>query len=599
MASLTSLELDPRFTFGTFIVGAGNRLAAAAARRVAETPADTYNPLFIYSASGLGKTHLLMAIGNEVRRLHPDLQLRYDTLERFMDEVIAAIEAGERESFRARLGRSGVLLLDDVQFLAGRHRTQEELLRVWDVVFAQGGQVVLASDRPPPEIDGLDDRLLSRFSGGLIVDIGAPEYETRVAIVRRKAEERGQKLDRDVAEALARIVFGNVRELQGALNRLLAAQELEGRPIGSTEVAALLGRTELSEPEPPRATTGDEFGDFLQDMAGAVNAALEFAPAERRLTETVQRWREAGFSTRRLESALQDPTAIEEAEAVVTRYESDVERLRAIVAEIDALEPSAPELTRGEVFRDPDRLEDAEALLAQVRERTFPLPAPPATPTFEMLALPADAFGLRAARAVAEQPGTRYNPLFLHGADRQLGRGLLTAIGNQAREAQPELPVALIGGQAFASELIQAIEKNHVESWRARYHRARLLLLDGVDALENTDRAQEELFHLFEQLLHNGAQLVFSADRPPGELNGIDERLRSRLGSGLVAELPVPARPGADAPAAAEEASAQSSAAVELLRGVAALVQDEWFLSREKLLWEWPYDEDRLVETLE
>ena len=260
-------ELDPRFTFESFVIGAANRLAAAAARRVAESPGVSYNPLFIYSASGLGKTHLVMAIGNHAERLDPALEVVYSTLEHFMDDVMTAIEAGERDAFRERLGGTGLLLLDDVQFLAGRHRTQEELLKVWDIVTAKGGQVVLTSDRPPQEIDGLDDRLLSRFSGGLIVDIGVPDYETRVAIARRKAEERGQTLNAGVAETLARIAFGNVRELQGALNRLIAIQELEDRAVAADEVARLLGRMAKTEQI-------DEFGSFLAEISDAIDEVV-------------------------------------------------------------------------------------------------------------------------------------------------------------------------------------------------------------------------------------------------------------------------------------------------------------------------------------
>src|SRR5690606_8521775 len=273
VSTMRTLELDPRFTFEAFIVGEGNRLACAAARRVAESPGSTYNPLFIYSASGLGKTHLVTAIGQYARRVLPELRIVYDTLEHFMEAVMAAIEEGERESFREQLGEIGLLLLDDVQFLAGRHRTQEELLRAWDTITSRGGQVVLTSDRPPHEIDGLDERLLSRFAGGLIVDVGPPDYETRVAIVRRKAEERGQTLADGVAEALARFAFANVRELQGALNRILAVQELEGREIGAEEAERIL--------RSPVRTTGGEFHDFVAEISETVGEMLAHDTAER------------------------------------------------------------------------------------------------------------------------------------------------------------------------------------------------------------------------------------------------------------------------------------------------------------------------------
>ena len=595
---MVPLELDERYTFDAFIVGAGNPLAAAAARRVAESPGQTYNPLFVYSSSGLGKTHLLMAIGNEARRYHDGLEPRYDTLERFLDEVIAAIETGKRDDFQTRLSHTGMLLLDDVQFLAGRHRSQEELLRVWDLISARGGQIVMASDRPPMEIDGLDDRLLSRFSGGLIVDIGAPDYETRVAILLRKAEERGAELAQPIAEAIARAVSGNVRELQGALNRLLALQELEDRAVAARDVPRLLGRSAAQEVVAASEPTGDEFRDFLDDISGTMTTLLAESPAERRYAEAIAQWSAAGFSTTRLAAALADPATFDGAEALVAQFEADIERLRAIAAEIDSLEPGA-DVLRSEVFRDPDALAAAEAEIEQVRERAWPLPEPAARPTFETLALPAEHFATRAARAVAEKPAIRYNPFFLHGADRALATAMLTAIGNGIRAATPDAPVAMVRGSSFAAELIQALEKNRVDVWRARYRKARTLIVDAVDALEETDRAQEELFHLFEELHRAGAQLVFSADRPPSDLTGVDERLRSRLGSGLVAELPtgLVAEPVAPPPLPAAVPPGPLRPRQETA-GL-ALVKDEWFLSPEKVIWDWPYPGDLLVESLD
>jgi len=595
------LELDPRFTFDAFVVGAANRLACAAARRVAESPGTSYNPLFIYSASGLGKTHLLNAIGHHCRRVHPDIAVVYDTLDHFLEEITTAIEAGERDAFRARLAETGLLLLDDVQFVTGQHRLQEELLRIWDGVTRRGGQVVLASDRPPPEIDGLDDRLQSRFSGGLIVDIGAPDYETRVAIVRRKAEERGQSLAPGVAEALARTAFANVRELQGALNRVLALQELEGRAVTAEEAAALVSG------EPPRPQPGpaaDEFASFLREITGALATVVETAsPAERQLADAIARWQAEGYRTRRLELArTRGATDPAEVEALVRAFEADVERLREIAAEIGALEPGAPELGRLEVLRDPDRLADAEELLGAVRERNRPLPGPPPGHSFAGLDLPGDLFAVRAAAAVAEAPGRRYNPLFLFGPDAAATSALLAALGCELQARYPERTVAFLAARDFAAELIEALERNRVDAWRERYRRADVFLLDGVDALAETERAQEELFHLFEALHRTGAQLAFTARRRPNELAGIEERLRTRLESGLVVELPPRieteftllewARPGANGGAPHEEPLAAGTAPP-------ARVRDDWFASREKIVWDWPYLADWLVEELE
>ncbi|HEX9109158.1 MAG TPA: DnaA/Hda family protein, partial [Longimicrobiales bacterium] len=533
---MAPFDLDTRFTFDSYVIGSGNRLTCAAARRVAESPGTSYNPLFIYSASGLGKTHLLMALGHHARRIHEGLAVVYDTLDHFMADFTAAIEAGRRDEFRAGIQDVGLLLLDDVQFLAGHLRAQEELIQVWDALLARSGQVVLTSDRPPTEIDGLDERLLSRFSGGLIVDVAAPEYETRVAIVRRKAGERGQKLAEGVGEALARIAFGNVRELQGALNRLIAVQELEGRAVAATEVAGIVNGASPAGHE----GSGGEFDKFLEEIAGAVGEIASATAAEQTIADAIMRWEAEGYRTRRLEGALANEPTSETVETLVRQYEADIERLREIAGEIASLDPKAPELARLDIFRNPDRVRDAEELMGEVRERSRPLPAPPPDASFEALTLPADSMAVRAARAAAERPGLRYNPLFLFGPERSGKSSILTALAAEMQRKQPEMQVAFTNGSAFAAELIQALERNHVEGWRERWHRAGALVLDDVDALMDTERAQEELFHLFDALHRAGVQLAFASRLAARALAGMEDRLRSRLESGLVVELEAP-----------------------------------------------------------
>ena len=578
---MSAVELNPRFTFDTYVVGGANRLAVAAARRVAESPGSSYNPLFVYSASGLGKTHLLSSIGNHASRIHPEVVVTYDSMEHFLERAMRAIEAGERESFRSSFAGTALLLLDDVQFLAGKHRTQEELLRVWDVLTARGGQVVLASDRPPQEIDGIDDRLLSRFSGGLIVDIGAPDLETRVAILRRKAEEHGQKLEPGVEETLARSTFSNVRELQGALNRILAVQELEGRKVDAEEAARILGM-----PPPEQKAGVSEFSDFMAEISSAVDDVLSQSAQERQIADAILRWEGEGYRTRRLEGALGEELEAEALEALIRRFEGDVDRLREMANEVRSLDPEAPELARQDLLRDPDRLAEAEALLAQVRERARPLPGAPPDLTFADARLSPGLLAVRAAQAVAEAPGgERYNPLYVHGSEGGVRSVLLAALANRTAELHPELPVAWVQGRTFGAELIDAVERNMVGAWRERWCRARVLIVDDVDALAGTERAQEELFHIFDSLARAGAQLAFGASQPPQRLGDIEERLKSRLGSGLVVA------------AADREEEAVATAA-----GPAPGAQprgDEWFLDREKLLWAWPYPEHWLIEELD
>jgi chromosomal replication initiation ATPase DnaA len=577
-----SLELDPRNTFDSYIVGTANRLAAAAARRVAEAPGAAYNPLFLYSESGLGKTHLIMAIGNHIRRVHENIEVVYDTLEHLMEGVMEAIQAGERDAFRARLRGAPVLLLDDVQFLAGRRGAQEELLRSWDALTARGGQVVLASDRPPAEIDGLDQRLLSRFSGGLMADLSVPDYETRVAIVRHKAEERGHLLSAGVAEALAKHAFGNVRELQGALNRIIAVQELDRRPVSGEEVGQLLGR--------PEETRGPaEFETFMTEVAGTPGTTMEDLPPGQRISDAVLRWEADGYRTRRLEAVLNRDVTAEEADALLNSFEESVDRLRSIAATIRDLDPAAAELSRLDVLRNPERLEEAESLLEHVRERMRPLPPPPDEPRFDQLTLDRELLAVRAARAVAQQPGDRYNPFFVHAPEGAGKTSLVTALALLFRERDREADVAFLTGEDFAAELIGALKRNQVDSWRARYRRARLLIIDGVDPLGDTERAQEELFHFFDNARRAGVQLVFTADRPPHELSGFEDRLRTRLESGLVVDL----KPSVHDETLVAELDAVGAGGPP---GDPELQVDDLFLNREKLLWHWPYMQDSVVQ---
>src|SRR5437764_8817719 len=204
------MQVDPRHRFDNFIVGSANRLAVAAARAVAESPGAVYNPLFIYSSSGLGKTHLMGAIGNHASGRGASLDIEYVSLDDFVEQLHAAIASGQGERFKQRYQRVDVLLIDDMQFLTGRKETQTELLRLLNAMQGSGRQIVMSSDRPPAEIADVDERLIGRMSGGLIVNIGAPDYETRVAILRAKREERHATFEPGVIEGLARAEFTNV-----------------------------------------------------------------------------------------------------------------------------------------------------------------------------------------------------------------------------------------------------------------------------------------------------------------------------------------------------------------------------------------------------
>ena len=225
-AAVAQTQLNGKFTFERFVVGAGNRLAAAAAQAVAERPAEAYNPLFIYGGVGLGKTHLLHAISNHVLREEPDRQIVYVTCEKFTNEFIRAIREKRTDAFRDRYRSADIILIDDVQFLTGKEQTQEEFFHTFNAYHEFGKQIVLSSDRAPKSIETLTDRLRSRFVWGLIADIQPPDLETRIAILSEKAAEERAIVSDAVLEFLATHLVSNIRELEGALTRVLAFAKL-------------------------------------------------------------------------------------------------------------------------------------------------------------------------------------------------------------------------------------------------------------------------------------------------------------------------------------------------------------------------------------
>jgi chromosomal replication initiator protein len=645
--------LNPRFSFETFVVGSANRLAVTAGRTVAENPGSAYNPLFIYSGSGLGKTHVLMAIGHAAKTIASQLNIEYLTLDEYVEAFHAAIAAGQGDAFRRRFQNVDVLLVDDVQFLTNRKEMQAELLRLTEALQQSGHQIVLASDRPPAEIADLDERLISRFSGGLVVDMGIPDYETRVAILRRKAEERGSKFQPGVLETVAKVEYPNVRELMGALNRLVAFQAVNDTPINAEAASKVLGIPSAASSAAasaaaaaPAAASGDEFSQFLSDVTVTVGKAVEAWRA--RVTEAVMRWEGEGYRTGRLEKLLEQdtPAAVDDA---IAAYVQDVERLKALEAEVAVLDPQAA----GEkVFRDPDHMDEAEAAAAKVREGAAPPPGPSAAFPFESyVAGPSNEVALNAARDVIAKPGKKYNPLVIVGKSGLGKTHLLNAIGLELAKKRNAV-VACLSTQQFVDELIAAIDGNRVDWWRARYRRATALLLDDIHLLAGKERTQEELFNLFNQLVDADRQLVFTAPAHPNTLEGLEERIVSRLEGGLVAEIVEPDKelrrsvlerlltqqhvrmePAlvdylADRPidsvrsltgvvqrvveaAAAQDAPVSAGLAREVLEGAppprrttglrtSGIVVSSagGVRSREKMVWDWPAAGDRVIEDL-
>ena len=576
-----TVTLNPLYRFDTFVVGSANRLAVTAAKAVAESPGTVYNPLFIYARPGLGKTHLLMGVGHAARAIDPNLHVEYLTLDEFVEAFHAAIAAGHGEAYRKRFLDVDLLLVDDVQFLTHRREMQAELLRLTDALQTTNRQIVLTSDRPPAEIEALDERLIRRFAGGLIIDVAAPDYETRVAILGRKAEERRVSFADGVLEAVAGLPIDNVRELLGALNRLVAHQAVSERPLDAEQARMLIGGAagqrdggtagqqdggtvgrrdggtveELpagttpgptgpgsastapsSSPAvpPSRSPSGDEFADFLSEVHATVAQQVDAWRAQ--IGAAVMRWEGEGYRTTRLQKLLEQD-AVPDVTRELDDFERDVRRLRDMEAQTAEL---AADLVGAPAFRDPGNLPAAESLLARAREGAVPPAAPsPLWRLAEWIEGPSAKVAAEASRAVVKEPGSRYNPLVIVGGAGAGKTHLLHALGNAIAE-RCGVPVACLSAPEYSGELIAAIDRDAVGIWRSRYRRVSAFLLDDVHLIADTDRTQDELFLLYNVLLEAGRQMIFTSAVPLAELQGLEPRLRTRLEAGLVVELPAP-----------------------------------------------------------
>lgn len=651
---MTARVLEGGYRFENFVVGASNRLAHSAAQRVADAPGAAYNPLFIYGGSGLGKTHLAAAIAYHARQSHPALRVELASADEIVARLHRAIASGQRDAVAAQFQQVDLLLLDDVQFLTGQRETQSELLRLFNLMQGGGRQLVMTSDRPPSEIPDVDQRLVSRLSGGLVVDVGAPDFEMRLAILRNSAQERELSFAEGVLDEVARLALGNVRELKGALNRLAAYQQLEASPIRPTDVRAVLGDRRatssanlvaVADPDRPTPAAEEDHG-FLADVRMEVETRVEQWRVM--LGEACAFWRTEGYVTRVLERAMQLPAA-PDVNGLLATFSAAIEHLRGVEMQAVTLDPGV----RGNpAFRDPEQVGEAQRLLDRALASAMPLPAP--NPLFRRDSLEvgtSNQLALKAADAIAEQPGQRYNPLFIHGPSGTGKTHLAHAIASASLAMRPRAAVACLAAGTFVEEFVAAMQEGGVERWRARYRAAEVFVLDDVQQLADKERTQEELFHLFNVLHDRGAQVVLTSDRAPREVRGLADRLRSRFEGGLVVALQAPDRALRDRLIRrwlAENGHAADSALVSYLAdrearsvrelsglitrlaaaadllavpldlplarreldGVTALVaatpragvpladgaHDAFFLDAEKVRWDWPDLGDRLVE---
>jgi chromosomal replication initiator protein len=273
-------RLNPRYTFETFVIGDSNRFPHAASVAVAEAPAKAYNPLFIYGDSGLGKTHLLHAVGHDAQKLHPSMRVRYVNSEEFTNEFINAIRDDRQADFRKRYREVDLLLVDDIQFLENKERTQEEFFHTFNDLHSSDKQIVISSDRPPKQLATLEDRLRSRFEWGLITDVSPPDLETRIAILSKKAAADGLPVPRETLEYIATHIERNIRELEGALIRVAAFASLNKSSVDLALAEVVLKDLipDATDPEITAATimsaTAGYFGVSMEDLCGSSRSRM-------------------------------------------------------------------------------------------------------------------------------------------------------------------------------------------------------------------------------------------------------------------------------------------------------------------------------------
>ena len=263
---------NPKATFDTFVVGSSNRFAHAASLAVAEAPGMAYNPLFLYGGVGLGKTHLMHAIGHFIQEHFPNMRMLYLPSEMFTNELVSAIQKNKNVEFRERFRNVDVLMIDDIQFIAGRDTTQEEFFNTFNALHSAGKQIIITSDRPPREIARLEERLRSRFEWGLIADIQKPDFDTRIAILRKKAENEGIEVSNEMLELIAGRVESNIRELEGSLNRVSAYAKLNGCSINADVIAHALH--DIAVVRDPKRITPDLIIDCVSEYYGLGSGLL-------------------------------------------------------------------------------------------------------------------------------------------------------------------------------------------------------------------------------------------------------------------------------------------------------------------------------------
>jgi chromosomal replication initiation ATPase DnaA len=531
--------------FAPFPPDPATQAAVAAARTVADATRAVYRPLVVTGARGAGKSLLLRAIRDRALAASPPRQVELISLGRLADAVTTRSLQEGGAALRDRLLRADLLLIDDFESV-GRHLpVQGFMVDVVEGRFTLGRDVVVATSVPPEGLQGLDPRLARRVESGTRVELGLPGRDTRIALLRERAAAADPPLAPGVAEAVADLDLGSIKEYLGALNRIVAFQQASPDPLPPAEALALIGIEPESPPAPPveaaappadGSPLGAEFESFVSEIVA--NVTQQFDHWRGRLRQAIGHWQTVGIRTRRLERAVAGELEADP-EPLITEFGRDAAELQRLLGEVRVI---APDLAGAELFKDPDQLGAARRLVEEARARRAPLSAPLADLALAALGIgPSNRLALEAAHAVIEEPGIRYNPLVLVGPSGVGKTHLLHAIGNALIERGAS-PIVCLSAHSFLGELAQHKSPEEIAFWRARYQWVAALLVDDIHLLARETQAQEEFLQLFAALAEGNRPMVLSTARRLSDLEGFDPRLLNRLEGGLVVEISAPDR---------------------------------------------------------
>lgn len=551
-----TIGLDPALGFSGLVIGVGNQLAVSAARAMAESAQPPFNPLVVQGTPGLGKTHLLHAIGHLRLDVEPRAVVRLVAWSDLVEGWRAAADAGRAAEYLLPIAEAGLLLVDDAHRALGDPEGRAAVLAMLEARVAARRSTVLASRHPVAGLAPPDDQASRVLRSGLVVDLGQPDAAMRWEILYRKSAEAGVDLSAGVLEEIAGLPFESIRDLVGAAHRLVAFQSVSATPLDPAQARVLItgvldepvpdAGISREEPEPVRPSfeirpvavpeDADEFGSFLSEVVASVSEQVD--EWRGRIADAMLRWQGEGYHIARLQ-ALLDQELPSQPETLLRRFEADLEQLRRLEAEARAL---APDLAGHEAFRDPDQIGIAEQLLEEVRVRDLAATLPQSQYRLdELVEGPSNRLALGAARGVGEEPGAGPNPLLIVGEAGVGKTHLLHGIGN-ALVASGLRGVVCLSAHAFESAVQEATDLDQLTTWRRRFRWASALLVDDVHFLAGRGAVQDELSALLDLILAAGRQVAFTSAVPVAELSGLSPQLLSRLASGIVVEVPRPDR---------------------------------------------------------